>query len=154
MSLFSLLFSHYFCYQIIEDIKNNQPSRSLLGNELPGYVVVLSILILHYILVMFFVYMKSEGILLLLKTMFNLQVVAVHIPEQEFDDFYNGCCNGTFWPLFHSMPDRAVFKAHTWEVSSICFHVSPQLLSVTLPTSANYLSEPISILDQIGRAHV
>jgi hypothetical protein len=43
-------------------------------------------------------------------------VLAVHIPEREFDDFYNGCCNGTFWPLFHSMPDRAVFKAHTWDV--------------------------------------
>jgi hypothetical protein len=43
-------------------------------------------------------------------------VIAVHIPEREFDDFYNGCCNGTFWPLFHSMPDRAVFKAHTWDV--------------------------------------
>lgn len=43
-------------------------------------------------------------------------MLAVHIPEREFDDFYNGCCNGTFWPLFHSMPDRAVFKAHTWDV--------------------------------------
>jgi len=43
------------------------------------------------------------------------QVIAVHIPQREFDDFYNGCCNGTFWPLFHSMPDRAVFKAHTWD---------------------------------------
>ncbi|XP_063243499.1 uncharacterized protein LOC134542860 isoform X2 [Bacillus rossius redtenbacheri] len=32
-----------------------------------------------------------------------------------FDDYYNGCCNGTFWPLFHSMPDRAVFKSETWK---------------------------------------
>lgn len=31
-----------------------------------------------------------------------------------FDSYYNGCCNGTFWPLFHSMPDRATFIADHW----------------------------------------
>ena len=31
-----------------------------------------------------------------------------------FDSYYNGCCNGTFWPLFHSMPDRATFLAEDW----------------------------------------
>ncbi|CAG0901873.1 unnamed protein product [Darwinula stevensoni] len=44
------------------------------------------------------------------------QVVPVHVEEQLFDDYYNGCCNATFWPLFHSMPDRAVFVADMWEV--------------------------------------
>nr|ALE32749.1 trehalose-6-phosphate synthase 1 [Blattella germanica] len=43
------------------------------------------------------------------------QVVAVYIEEQLYHAYYNGFCNGTLWPLFHSMPDRAVFKAHTWE---------------------------------------
>nr|CAD7426101.1 unnamed protein product [Timema monikensis] len=43
------------------------------------------------------------------------QVIAVHVEEKAFDNYYNGCCNGTFWPLFHSMPDRAVFKSETWE---------------------------------------
>lgn len=33
---------------------------------------------------------------------------------KEFDSYYNGCCNGTFWPLFHSMPGRAVFIAENW----------------------------------------
>jgi len=32
-----------------------------------------------------------------------------------FDQYYNGCCNATFWPLFHSMPDRAVFNIETWK---------------------------------------
>lgn len=32
-----------------------------------------------------------------------------------FDAYYNGCCNGTFWPLFHSMPDRATFKGEYWK---------------------------------------
>lgn len=43
------------------------------------------------------------------------QVVAVTVQPALFDSYYNGCCNGTFWPLFHSMPDRAVFVADTYE---------------------------------------
>lgn len=34
---------------------------------------------------------------------------------QMFDSYYNGCCNGTFWPLFHSMPGRAAFSGDNWE---------------------------------------
>lgn len=43
------------------------------------------------------------------------KVVAVHIDPVKFDDYYNGCCNATFWPLFHSMPDRAVFRRDKWK---------------------------------------
>ncbi|XP_039285067.1 alpha,alpha-trehalose-phosphate synthase [UDP-forming] isoform X2 [Nilaparvata lugens] len=43
------------------------------------------------------------------------QVVAVQVEPQVFDSYYNGCCNRTFWPLFHSMPDRAVFSADHWK---------------------------------------
>ncbi|KAF5292542.1 hypothetical protein FQR65_LT01688 [Abscondita terminalis] len=43
------------------------------------------------------------------------KVVAVHIDPVKFDDYYNGCCNATFWPLFHSMPDRAIFKRDKWK---------------------------------------
>lgn len=46
------------------------------------------------------------------------QIIPVPIDRQEFEDYYNGCCNGTIWPLFHSMPDRAVFQAHTWKVKN------------------------------------
>ncbi|XP_050427853.1 uncharacterized protein LOC126837914 [Adelges cooleyi] len=34
--------------------------------------------------------------------------------KEEFDEFYNGFCNGTLWPLFHSMPDRATFVVKAW----------------------------------------
>lgn len=44
-------------------------------------------------------------------------MIPVTVPKKQFDDYYNGCCNATFWPLFHSMPDRAVFQADKWEVS-------------------------------------
>ena len=37
------------------------------------------------------------------------QVVAVHLSPEDYELYYNGCCNATLWPLFHSMPDRAVF---------------------------------------------
>ncbi|RXG53447.1 Bifunctional trehalose-6-phosphate synthase/phosphatase [Armadillidium vulgare] len=43
------------------------------------------------------------------------QVVPVDLHKQVFDDYYNGCCNACFWPLFHSMPDRAVFQGDKWE---------------------------------------
>jgi trehalose 6-phosphate synthase/phosphatase len=43
------------------------------------------------------------------------QVESVAIDPALFDLFYNGCCNGTFWPLMHSMPDRAVFSAETYD---------------------------------------
>lgn len=43
------------------------------------------------------------------------KVVAVQMNPDIFDEYYNGCCNATFWPLFHSMPDRATFKAEHWK---------------------------------------
>ncbi|XP_076037355.1 uncharacterized protein LOC143022854 [Oratosquilla oratoria] len=42
------------------------------------------------------------------------QVIPVNVSKTLFDDYYNGCCNATFWPLFHSMPDRALFQADKW----------------------------------------
>ncbi|XP_026272691.1 uncharacterized protein LOC113202601 [Frankliniella occidentalis] len=43
------------------------------------------------------------------------KVRAVHADPKVFDSYYNGCCNNTFWPLFHSMPDRASFSAEHWK---------------------------------------
>jgi len=43
------------------------------------------------------------------------RIVPIAIKSRTvFEDYYNGCCNATFWPLFHSMPDRAVFNRETW----------------------------------------
>ena len=43
------------------------------------------------------------------------QIRAVNIDVDVFDEYYNGCCNTAFWPMFHSMPDRAVFKRENWK---------------------------------------
>ncbi|XP_013142422.1 PREDICTED: alpha,alpha-trehalose-phosphate synthase [UDP-forming] [Papilio polytes] len=40
---------------------------------------------------------------------------ALWMDRWMFDSYYNGCCNGTFWPLFHSMPDRATFIGDNWK---------------------------------------
>ncbi|XP_050428468.1 uncharacterized protein LOC126838238 [Adelges cooleyi] len=42
------------------------------------------------------------------------QIVPVEMKKEEFEEFYNGCCNSLFWPLFHSMPDRAEFVVKDW----------------------------------------
>jgi trehalose 6-phosphate synthase/phosphatase len=31
-----------------------------------------------------------------------------------FEAYYNGCCNATHWPLFHSMPSKSNFSADHW----------------------------------------
>ncbi|KAL0831094.1 hypothetical protein ABMA28_001967 [Loxostege sticticalis] len=43
------------------------------------------------------------------------KIVPIRAEPNLFDSYYNGCCNGTFWPLFHSMPDRATFIADHWK---------------------------------------
>lgn len=43
------------------------------------------------------------------------RVIPVQIDESIFDAYYNGACNATFWPLFHSMPDRATFEGEHWK---------------------------------------
>jgi hypothetical protein len=47
------------------------------------------------------------------------QAVPVTVEKNLFDAYYNGCCNGTFWPLFHSMPDRAIFSNKYWQVKNV-----------------------------------
>jgi len=43
------------------------------------------------------------------------KVISVRIDPKLFNSYYNGCCNEIFWPLFHSMPDRATFKGEHYK---------------------------------------
>ena len=47
------------------------------------------------------------------------QVVPVNLDPAQLDSYYNGCCNGTLWPLFHSMSDKAVYSPDFWQVEQI-----------------------------------
>ncbi|RME08064.1 MAG: bifunctional alpha,alpha-trehalose-phosphate synthase (UDP-forming)/trehalose-phosphatase [Aquificota bacterium] len=42
-------------------------------------------------------------------------VLPVYIPERLMDRFYNGFCNKTLWPLFHSMPTLSSYERNAWE---------------------------------------
>ena len=42
------------------------------------------------------------------------QIMPINLEDEEHELYYNGCCNGTFWPLFHSMPDRTIFEEKYW----------------------------------------
>lgn len=42
------------------------------------------------------------------------QIMPINLEKEEYELYYNGCCNATFWPLFHSMPDRSVFNEKFW----------------------------------------
>ncbi|KAK2709670.1 uncharacterized protein LOC136027360 [Artemia franciscana] len=43
------------------------------------------------------------------------QVIPVNIPENDFEEFYNGFCNGTLWPLFHSFSCKITYDRNSWQ---------------------------------------
>ncbi len=43
------------------------------------------------------------------------KVVPVELTEEDHELYYNGLCNATLWPLFHTMADRATFDESCWE---------------------------------------
>uniref|UniRef100_A0A0A9WQ86 Alpha,alpha-trehalose-phosphate synthase [UDP-forming] A n=2 Tax=Lygus hesperus TaxID=30085 RepID=A0A0A9WQ86_LYGHE len=75
------------------------------------------------------------------------QIIPVHVEEKIFEAFYTGCCNGTLWPLFHSMPDRAVFKADKWKAYCL---VNEEFAKCTLQA----LRKTLSDLDARGDSDV
>lgn len=45
----------------------------------------------------------------------ELNIHPVHIDEKMMDDFYNGFCNKTLWPLFHYFPSYTHYDSEQWE---------------------------------------
>ena len=41
--------------------------------------------------------------------------IPVFISEEEMENFYQGFCNKTIWPLFHYFPSYASFKDEYWD---------------------------------------
>jgi trehalose 6-phosphate synthase len=42
-------------------------------------------------------------------------LVSFDLPAPTYDAYYNGFCNGSLWPLFHSLPGRVRFEDSEWE---------------------------------------
>ncbi|MBN1633444.1 MAG: bifunctional alpha,alpha-trehalose-phosphate synthase (UDP-forming)/trehalose-phosphatase [Ignavibacteria bacterium] len=45
----------------------------------------------------------------------ELNIHPVHLDEKMMDDFYNGFCNKTLWPLFHYFPSYTHYEAEQWQ---------------------------------------
>jgi trehalose-6-phosphate synthase len=42
------------------------------------------------------------------------QIVPIHYTNDVYQNFYNGMCNASLWPLMHSLPILTVFKSEFW----------------------------------------
>ncbi len=45
----------------------------------------------------------------------GLQLVPVHLSEDEVEDFYEGFSNGTLWPLYHDLVAKPEFHREWWD---------------------------------------
>ena len=45
----------------------------------------------------------------------QFRATPVLLSEREMEEFYQGFCNNTIWPLFHYFPTFAQFNEHTWQ---------------------------------------
>ncbi|MCI4459384.1 MAG: trehalose-6-phosphate synthase [Acidilobus sp.] len=42
-------------------------------------------------------------------------IVTVWLSREEVENYYEGFCNGTPWPLFHYFPERAIYNPTYWD---------------------------------------
>src|SRR5688572_19081499 len=45
----------------------------------------------------------------------GLSLIPVHLTEQETEEFYEGFCNGTLWPLYHDVVAKPEFHREWWD---------------------------------------
>jgi trehalose 6-phosphate synthase len=45
----------------------------------------------------------------------GLQLVPIHLTEDEFEEFYEGFSNGTLWPLYHDLVAKPEFHREWWD---------------------------------------
>ena len=48
------------------------------------------------------------------KAISQFHSLPVFLPEEEMNNFYNGFCNRTIWPLFHYFPTYAAYQEEFW----------------------------------------
>lgn len=58
----------------------------------------------------------------------------VFISKGEMDNFYNGFCNRTIWPLFHCFPDYTVYDENFWNsYKKVNYYFCDTLLKILKP---------------------
>ncbi len=65
----------------------------------------------------------------------------LELPKQAYDRYYNGFCNRSLWPAFHTIPTRARFADEDWEaygkVNAIFGEAAAELVSADAPIWAH-----------------
>ena len=58
-------------------------------------------------------------------------LVSFDLPARTHEAYYNGFCNGSLWPLFHTLPGRVSFEDSEWEAyAAVNDHVAEVASSV------------------------
>ncbi len=57
---------------------------------------------------------REENKMIRLDLRNNYRCLAVSLSKSEIDDYYNGFCNRTIWPLFHYFPAKTEYNANNW----------------------------------------
>jgi trehalose 6-phosphate synthase len=64
----------------------------------------------------------------------NIRFVTIDLKPADLDDYYNGYCNSTLWPLFHYFPDRFRHEQRQYEAyQAVNAEFARQLVKVLKP---------------------
>ncbi len=70
----------------------------------------------------------------LLEKMDQMANYPVFLSQSHIEDYYNGFCNKTIWPLFHCFNQFAIYEDHLWEVYKRVNHIFCQtILDIVQP---------------------
>jgi trehalose 6-phosphate synthase len=72
----------------------------------------------------------------------GIRFATIDLKPGEFDDYYNGYCNSTLWPLFHYFPGRFKHEQRHYEAyHSVNLQFARQLLKVIEPDCAVWVHD-------------
>jgi len=72
----------------------------------------------------------------------HIRFATIDLKPADFDDYYNGYCNGALWPLFHYFPDRFTHEQKHWEAyHRVNAQFARQLMKVLKPADAVWVHD-------------
>jgi trehalose 6-phosphate synthase len=72
----------------------------------------------------------------------NIEYATIDLTQAQLDEYYNGYCNGTLWPLFHYFPERFRHEQRQYDVyQSVNALFAQQLLKMVRPGDAVWVHD-------------
>jgi len=72
----------------------------------------------------------------------NIRFATIDLKPAEFDDYYNGYCNSTLWPIFHYFPDRFTHEEAQYHAYHTVNHqFARQLAKLLKPDDAVWIHD-------------